>query len=1255
MAKSRARKLADIIVSAGVDIDGNLTFDGGSTSADLTFADNDKANFGDASDLQIYHTGSSSVLRENGPGTFYIQGTDIVMTDSAGAERYADFTFDGASRLYHDNSVKFATTSTGIDVTGTLVSDGLTVDGDASVNRATFSDTASDPALEISGRTDSSNLDFKFTDTDGSVVVDQVHHKSEYYATDGTQVSAKVRTEYADVSGGMNYVISTSSAGVAVRDRLKVGSNGDISFYENTGTTAKLFWDASAELLEVSSTGNGYAFRPSSTSSDYALMHVQAQDGTGLAAIRLDGSSGLRFHTNGTNNTAEKMRINSSGNIGIGTTSPSSMLHLQDSSDLIEIRLEPQGQANYPKLVGASAAGTNDTYFAVDFVTRGEALRVDGETGNLVFNGSANITSNTSDGSDNAQIIIAGGGSASSADSRGASIHLAGNENGNGGLLQLRGGSGSVGGIRLYSAGSERMRITPAGNVGIGTSSPSGKLDVAGNVYLAKYSGTGENQTILAQNDYGQMRAGIRSGIPYIGSITSLDFALYTGNSERVRIDTAGNVGIGTSPSSKLHVSGSGTLEVARFETTTDNTPSIGIYSNSGVRTVLRGSTAESALLSQGSTPLLLGTNNTERMRIDASGQVGIGTSSPQELLHLSATTPVFRLEGGSRSYQQFVSGTDFVIRDVTATANRIYLNSSGNVGIGTSNSYGLTHWQDNSTINLIATNTGADGQADTTVMSLIGQARGYSNNLAKLANIDFKTDPNTWYRGVMTFNVANFDGTDTSRTPLEAMRIDSAGNVGIGTGNVIRAPLQVHNSSTGTGSTNFRISRSVDSSAVNRKFAIILGTDAANLGSTWKMESESSNGYNDNAKLNFIHNSAGTPSTRVTFAHDGNVGIGTATPAAPLHVSSTGHAHIFEGTGGNVSLKLQRSDASGEVDFGDIQFVNNTGIAAKINSRGEGSASGNLTFHTRNTSGSLAEKLRIDSSGQATLRLGGSTTNSSAVISSCTSTSSSGGAGTGNYLELEAMEPNNPNYGAKKLRLGVQGGGYVKMTMPGAAGLFIESPYQTADKIHVGYAGVQLDMNGGGFGGNQNMLIRCANDIMFHPGGSERWRMIAPTGSTPSVFVTNQTTVTNIGGTPPDLNSLELGPGYINLNRDDTVSATQIQFGKNGSVAGSIVTTSSTTYNTTSDRRAKENIVDAQDAGELIDGIRVREFDWKNSGEHQRYGMVAQELLEVAPEVVHQPEDEEQMMGVDYSKLVPMLVKEIQSLRARVAELEGE
>ena len=64
--------------------------------------------------------------------------------------------------------------------------------------------------------------------------------------------------------------------------------------------------------------------------------------------------------------------------------------------------------------------------------------------------------------------------------------------------------------------------------------------------------------------------------------------------------------------------------------------------------------------------------------------------------------------------------------------------------------------------------------------------------------------------------------------------------------------------------------------------------------------------------------------------------------------------------------------------------------------------------------------------------------------------------------------------------------------------------------------------------------------------------------------------------------------------------------------------------------------------------------IEWKVDGSHQKYGMVAQELQTVAPEAVSAPEDPEEMMGVDYSKLVPMMLKEIQQLRARVAQLEG-
>ena len=114
--------------------------------------------------------------------------------------------------------------------------------------------------------------------------------------------------------------------------------------------------------------------------------------------------------------------------------------------------------------------------------------------------------------------------------------------------------------------------------------------------------------------------------------------------------------------------------------------------------------------------------------------------------------------------------------------------------------------------------------------------------------------------------------------------------------------------------------------------------------------------------------------------------------------------------------------------------------------------------------------------------------------------------------------------------------------------------------------------------------------------------------------------------------------------------------FTYNTSQLGSITQhgTSQILFNTTSDERAKEKIVDAPSASDDIDAIQVRSFDWKADGEHQKYGMIAQELQTVAPEAVHQPEDSEEMMGVDYSKLVPIMLKEIQSLRARIAALES-
>jgi plasmid maintenance system killer protein len=131
---------------------------------------------------------------------------------------------------------------------------------------------------------------------------------------------------------------------------------------------------------------------------------------------------------------------------------------------------------------------------------------------------------------------------------------------------------------------------------------------------------------------------------------------------------------------------------------------------------------------------------------------------------------------------------------------------------------------------------------------------------------------------------------------------------------------------------------------------------------------------------------------------------------------------------------------------------------------------------------------------------------------------------------------------------------------------------------------------------------------------------------------------------------------GNAIIARVDSTSSNLMQFFSSTSSVGSITTNGTTTaYNTTSDQRLKTNIIDASEATSDLLAVKVRSFDWKSDDSHQRYGMIAQELLEVAPDAVHVPENPDLMMGVDYSKLVPMMIKTIQELTARLAALEAK
>ena len=214
--------------------------------------------------------------------------------------------------------------------------------------------------------------------------------------------------------------------------------------------------------------------------------------------------------------------------------------------------------------------GTNDMPGRLVFRTTAdgastltERMRITSTGDVLLNNAAALIGTNTSDGSDTSSLVISGGGG--SATGRGAVLQLFGNESASTGIAQLF--SGNVTGsyvniigrasdsyIRFDTGGTtERMRIDSSGNVGIGTSSPSYRLDVSGfdatarinssvaggNSALRFLSGTGNNAAIL----FGDTDAADVGFIQYVHSDNSL--RVNVNSAERARITSGGDFLVG--------------------------------------------------------------------------------------------------------------------------------------------------------------------------------------------------------------------------------------------------------------------------------------------------------------------------------------------------------------------------------------------------------------------------------------------------------------------------------------------------------------------------------------------------------------------------------------------------------------------------------------------------------------------------------------------------------------------------------------
>ena len=181
----------------------------------------------------------------------------------------------------------------------------------------------------------------------------------------------------------------------------------------------------------------------------------------------------------------------------------------------------------------------------------------------------------------------------------------------------------------FFTNGAERMRINSSGNVGIGTTSPSAKLEVAGDIrgtesLIVKDTGGTKSLSLLRELNY----ATINNGAETL-NYNALNHIFLTGLNEKMRINSTGNVGIGTtSPGEKLSVSGNSNITGKLAIGSTSSHASYDFYNQN--TSYFNGAVTLDSTFTQ------TGGGNSS-----FSGNIGIGTTSPAVSLDISATDAV--------------------------------------------------------------------------------------------------------------------------------------------------------------------------------------------------------------------------------------------------------------------------------------------------------------------------------------------------------------------------------------------------------------------------------------------------------------------------------------------------------------------------------------------------------------------------------------------------------------------------------------